>query len=257
MKLTVVGSAGSFASAESPASCYLVEAMGEDGSGGSRPWRILLDLGNGAFGALQRYTDPLSVDAVLFSHLHADHCLDLCGYYVFRKYHPSGAQPPIPVFGPIGAADRMARAYDLPLDPGMRNEFDFVGYDEHSFELGPFVITAVPVAHPVPAYALRIETGGRVLTYSGDTGPCPGLDRAAEGAHLLLAEAAFVAGADNPPDLHLTGVDCGVAATRGRVGRLVLTHVPAWHDPAVALAEAASTYSGPLTLARPGDTFEV
>ena len=61
---------------------------------------MLLDLGSGALGALHRYVDPLTIDAVLLSHLHADHCLDLCGYYVLRKYHPDGPQPRIPVWGP-------------------------------------------------------------------------------------------------------------------------------------------------------------
>ena len=78
---------------------------------------MLLDLGSGALGALHRYVDPLTIDAVLLSHLHADHCLDLCGYYVMRKYHPTGPQPPDPGLGPAGTADRMARAYDLPDRP--------------------------------------------------------------------------------------------------------------------------------------------
>ncbi|HET7430919.1 MAG TPA: MBL fold metallo-hydrolase, partial [Nocardioides sp.] len=109
MRLTVVGCSGSFPGPQAAASCYLVEAD-HDG----RTWRILLDLGSGAYGSLQRYADPLSIDAVFLSHLHADHCLDLTGYYVVRRYHPAGHQPRIPVWGPEGTADRMARAYDLP-----------------------------------------------------------------------------------------------------------------------------------------------
>ena len=96
MRLTVIGCAGSYPGPDSPASCYLVEAEGPDATGQVRTWRILLDLGNGALGMLQRYADPLAVDAVLLSHLHADHCLDLCGFYVLRKYHPTGPQPRIP-----------------------------------------------------------------------------------------------------------------------------------------------------------------
>ena len=122
MRLTVVGCSGSYPGPDSPASCYLVEAD-HDG----RTWRILLDLGSGALGALHRYVDPLAVDGVFLSHLHADHCLDLCGYYVMRKYHPTGAQPQIPVWGPPGTAERMARAYDLPVDPGMTEEFESIG----------------------------------------------------------------------------------------------------------------------------------
>ena len=79
MRLTVVGCSGSYPGPDSPASCYLVE-VDADREGG-RPWRLLLDLGNGALGALHRYIDPLAVDAILLSHLHADHCIDITSYY--------------------------------------------------------------------------------------------------------------------------------------------------------------------------------
>ena len=256
MRLTVVGCSGSYPGPESAASCYLVEAEHAGDTGETRTWRILLDLGNGALGQLHRYADPLEVDAVFVSHLHADHCLDLCGYYVMRKYHPTGAQPRIPVWGPAGTADRMARAYDLPPDPGMTEEFDFAEHGD-PVELGPFRVEATRVVHPVPAFALTVTAGGRTLVYSGDTGPCPALDRAATGADLLLAEASFQSTADNPPDLHLTGADCGRTAEKAGVARLVLTHVPPWHDPAVAEAEARAQWDGPIDVARAGATYEV
>ena len=251
MRLTVVGCSGSYPGPESPASCYLLEEERE-----GRTWRVLLDLGNGALGALHRYADPLAVDAVFLSHLHADHCLDLCGYHVLRRYHPRGPQPRIPVWGPTGTADRMARAYDLPPDPGMREEFDF---HEHAdpVRFGPFTVTAVPVVHPVPAFALRVEAGGRTLTYSGDTGACESLDRAATGADLYLVEASFRDGVDNPPQLHLTGSEAGASATSAGVELVLLTHVPPWHDPRHALDEARTTYDGKLGLARAGETHEV
>lgn len=252
MKLTVIGCSGSFPGADSPASCYLVEAEAD-----GRTWRILLDLGSGALGALQRFSDPLAIDGVLLSHLHADHCLDMCGYYVFRKYHPTGAQPAIPVWGPSGVAHRLAHAYDLPTVPGMTAEFAFAEYDELPITIGPFRITPVPVVHPVPAYAFRVEAGGRVLVYSGDTGPCYSLNRAAQGADLLLAEASFREGDDNPPDLHLTGRDCGELARASGAGRLVITHVPSWHDAATALAEATAAYDGPVDAAYTGATYDV
>lgn len=261
MRLTIVGCSGSYPGPESPASCYLLEAD-HDG----RTWRILLDLGNGALGQLHRYADPLGIDAVFISHLHADHCLDLCGYYVMRKYHPAGPRPRIPVWGPVGTAERMARAYDLPADPGMTEEFAFHEYDSHEYDggeqgvpidVGPFRVQATPVVHPVSAFALTVTAGGRTLVYSGDTGPCPALDEAAAGAHLLLAEASFQSAADNPPDLHLTGADCGRTASKAGVERLVLTHVPPWYDAAVAEAEARAEWSGPVELARAGTTYEV
>ncbi|MDT4924242.1 MAG: hypothetical protein QOG01_1955, partial [Pseudonocardiales bacterium] len=68
MKVTVLGCSGSVPGPDSAASGYLIEAEG---------YRLLLDLGHGAFGALQRYVQPTDVDAIVISHLHPDHCIDL------------------------------------------------------------------------------------------------------------------------------------------------------------------------------------
>lgn len=252
MKLTVVGCSGSYPGPDSPASCYLLEA--DDAAG--RTWRVLLDLGSGALGALHRYVDPLTIDAVLLSHLHADHCLDLSGFYVMRKYHPTGHQPRIPVYGPEGTADRMARAYDLPTDPGMHEEFDFRDWDG-PVSIGPFEVAPIPVLHPVAAFGLRVAADGATVAYSGDTGPCAALDDVARDADVFLAEASFRVGHTNPPDLHLTGADGGEVAARAGVKRLVLTHVPPWHDRADALAEAATVYDGPTELATCGAVYEL
>lgn len=252
MRLTVVGCSGSFPGPDSAASCYLVEAPHE-----GRTFRLLLDLGSGALGPLQRYTTLDEVDAIALSHLHADHCLDICGFYVVRKYHPGGPMSPIPVYGPQGTGERMARAYDLPTATGMRNEFTFEAYPDGPFRVGPFTVTAVQVDHPVLAYALRVEFGGRTLVYSGDTGPCAELEAACADCDLFLAEAAFVEGDDNPEHLHLTGAQAATAATRAQVRRLVLTHIPPWIDPATVFAEARPHYDGPMELAVPGATYEV
>lgn len=255
MKLTVIGCAGSYPGPASSASCYLLEA---DHQG--RTWRLLLDLGSGALGTLQQHIDVLTVDAIFLSHLHADHCLDLCGYYVLRKYHPGGAAPRIPVWGPCGTALRMAKAYDLEEDPGMNEEFDFreyVGSTDGPFVVGPFSVTVREVKHPVTAYALRIEVDGRTLAYSGDTGVCAALEETATDADIFLCEASFLEGGDNPADLHLTGAEAGRAATVSGARMLVLTHVPPWHDGQVVLAEATTTYDGPLALAAPGQVHEL
>jgi ribonuclease BN (tRNA processing enzyme) len=251
VRLTVIGCSGSYPGPDSPASCYLLESE-LDG----RTWRVLLDLGNGALGDLQRHIDPVTVDAVLLSHLHADHCLDLCGFYVLRKYHPTGPKPRIPVWGPHGTARRMAKAYDLDEDPGMNEEFDFRSY-AGVIDIGPFTVTATQVAHPVAAYGLRVAADGGTLAYSGDTGTCSGLVETARDADLFLCEASFVDGHANPPDLHLTGTEAGRMAAEAGSRRLVLTHVPPWHDPQVMLDEAATTYDGPLELAVPGKTYEI
>jgi ribonuclease BN (tRNA processing enzyme) len=251
MRLVVIGCSGSFAGPDSAASCYLVEA--DDGDG--RTWRILLDLGSGAMGPLQRFATAEQLDGVFFSHLHPDHCLDLTGLYVLRKYHPGGVLPRIPVWGPAGVAHRMAQAYDLP-DPAMTEEFEFHEY-AGPVELGPFRIEPHAVQHPVPAYGFRVSAGGRTLAYTGDTGPCTALDRLASGVDLLIAEASFRHGEDNPDGLHLTGRQAGEVAARNGVPRMVLTHVPPWYRMADMVSEAAEVFDGHLTAAAPGATYRV
>ena len=252
MRLTIVGCSGSFPGPESAASCYLVEAP-YDG----RTYRLLLDLGNGALGALQRHVDPLDVDAIALSHLHADHFFDLASMYVYRRYHPKAPHPRIPVLGPAGTAARLARAYDLPEEPGMNGEFAFTTWPGGTVELGPFQVRVERVAHPVEAYGMRISTDGSVLAYSGDTGPCAALESLAAGADALLAEAAFVESVEHPADLHLTGRDAAEHAARAGVRRLLLTHIPPWNDPAEVWSDARPAFDGPLDLAAAGASYEL
>jgi ribonuclease BN (tRNA processing enzyme) len=235
MRLTVIGNSGSYPGPQSSASCYLLEAE-QDG----RTWRILLDMGNGALGSLQKYADASAIDAIFISHLHADHCLDLCGYYVMRKYHPDGALPRIPVW-----------------ERGRWAGFDFIAYGDDAVQYGPFTVTVRIVVHPVTAYALRVEAGGRVLAYSGDSGTCDALEDTARDADLFLCEASFMEGAPNPPDLHLTGAEAGQTAADAGSRRLLLTHIPPWHDPEKVLAEAVGAYDGPVELATPGTTYHL
>ncbi|UYM04170.1 MBL fold metallo-hydrolase [Solicola gregarius] len=253
LTLTIVGCAGSFPSAESPASCYLLQAPYQ-----GRTYSVVMDLGNGALGPLQRYVDPLAVDAVVLSHLHADHCLDMCGYYVMRKYHPDGELPRIPVYGPSGTATHLARAYDLPMPVGMTEQFAFADWHAGGgVELGPFRITPSRMSHPVEAYALRVEAGGRALVYSGDTGPTDALVELADGADALLCEASFIESRENPPGIHLTGKEAGEHAARANVGRLLVTHIPTWTDRETVAAEAKRAYEGPVDLVEAGDRYTI
>lgn len=252
VRLSVIGCSGSYPGPTAAASCYLVEAEQE-----GRTWRILLDLGSGALGPLHDHVDPLNVDAVFLSHLHPDHCSDMTGYYVMRKYHPSGPQPRIPVYGPHGTAGRLAQAYGLPKQPGMSEEFDFFEYDDQPIRLGPLRVEVARVTHPIPAFAVKVTAGNAALVYSGDTGPCLALVELAKGADLLLAEASFLEGADNPEGMHLTGRQAGQAAAESRAGRLVLTHIPPWYDTQLAQGEARQVFHGRIDVAVAGATYDI
>ncbi|WP_165986514.1 MBL fold metallo-hydrolase [Streptomyces sp. YIM 98790] len=251
MKLTVVGCAGSFPSADSACSSYLVEAEG---------YRLLLDLGNGALGELQKYTGIYDIDAVVLSHLHPDHFIDMCAYFVARYYRFEGGRcAPIPVYGPADTERRLLAAYaDTPSEKSMSEVFDFRTLSPgQTLHLGPLRLTGDRVRHPVEAYGFRIEHNASVLVYSGDTGPCPQLDGLARGADLLLCEAAFTDGKENLPDIHMTGLEAGRCAREADAGRLVLTHIPPWTDAKVNLRDARSVFGGAVELARPGAVYRV
>jgi ribonuclease BN (tRNA processing enzyme) len=246
MRLTVLGCAGSFPGPDSPCSSYLVEADG---------FRLLVDFGTGSLSALQRHSDMTAIDAIILSHLHADHVLDACSYVVVRRYAPEGAYPPVPIYGPAGTAARLAAAYgEGPLD----DVYEVHELRPGQLTVGPFAVTVDRVNHPVETYGMRIEHGGRVLAYSADTAPCDALLRLAHGADLFLCEASYADGAANPPDLHLTGRDAGEAATKAGVSRLVLTHlVAAWCSESNVVESATAAFTGPIEVARSGARYDV
>jgi ribonuclease BN (tRNA processing enzyme) len=246
VKLTVVGCSGSGPGPRSPASSYLVE---QDG------FRLLLDLGNGAFGPLQNYADPSSIDALFISHLHADHCLDVAPFVVWHRYAGPPARSLVPMYAPVGAERRLALAYDDDGD-GLTDVFDFVPVGPGSFSLGPFEVTLARTAHPVECYAIRLTAGGRSLVYTGDTGASTAVVELARGVDVLLAEAAHPDVPGLPPDLHLTGREAGEHAAAAGVGRLLLTHVPTWVDRTAQLASARAVFPA-AELVEPGATYDV
>ncbi|QKG25456.1 MBL fold metallo-hydrolase [Actinomadura verrucosospora] len=249
MRVTVIGCSGSFPGPDSPASSYLVEADG---------FSLLVDIGNGAIGTLQRFHDVLDIDAICISHLHPDHCLDLTVYWIARTYCPYGRAPRIPVYGPPGTAEHMIKAYELAPNPEMDDTFDFRTLGPGRLEIGPFAVTTALMNHPVETYGMRIEHGGSVLAYSGDSGHSDALVELARGADLFLCEAAFAQRPDLPPDMHLTGREAGEHAERAGAGRLVLTHLLPWNDPAQTLAEAKdSGFGGPIELAEVGAVYDL
>jgi len=248
MRVTVIGCAGSFPGPDSPASCYLLEAEG---------FRLVIDMGNGSLGVLQRYTELFGVDAICISHLHADHCIDLAAYWIARQFAPQGPQPVIPVYGPRGTAglakpDLGPGSDGIAGGPDGQLRFDVRELEPGSFGIGPFVVTTERMNHPVETYGFRIRHDGWELAYSADTGESDALVRLAGGVDLMLCEASFLDGQDDRPDLHLTARQAAAHAARAGAGQLVLTHLVPWNDREQTLAQAATAFGGPLSLATSG-----
>ncbi len=261
MELTVLGCSGSGPGPDSPSSGYLVWAGGRT---------LVLDLGNGTMGALQRRLDPFALDALLLSHLHPDHCADVASLVVYRRYHP---RPPydvtehrLPLHAPAPASERLAAQYAAcaveRAETDLSDVLDFqVVADHASAEVAGCTVTSRRVDHPCESYALRLEHDGRSLVYSGDTGPCDALVELARGADVLLCEASWphVWPGDRqpPPGVHMSGRQAGEHARRAGVGRMLITHVPTWFDGDDLAAEATDAFDGPVELVRAGASYQV
>jgi ribonuclease BN (tRNA processing enzyme) len=226
VRLTVVGCSGSAPGPDSACSCYLVESDG---------YRLLLDLGAGASGPLQRYLAPEDVDAVILSHAHADHYADVIQLAYLRG---ATGGPPLPVIGPSD----MAPVYE-------RNPQNFV-----VTVAGPGAVPSVPI----PTRLAKVEHGecwatrlGDALCYTADSAPCPALDELASGCRVLLAEGSGL-DRDGPMKAHLTAGDAARLAARSGSRLLILTHLRPWQDHAQLLDEAAPLAGCPVILAHPG-----
>jgi ribonuclease BN (tRNA processing enzyme) len=247
VKLTIVGCSGSAPGPGSAASCYLVEAEG---------YRLLLDLGSGALAALQQVVRPDQLDAIFLSHLHPDHCVDMASLAVILRYGGPGPRAPIQVIGPPGTARHLLDVYyPGSPPPTFTGLFGFQVPDVH--QLGPFTARTVAVRHPVPAFAVRVSAGGRSLVYSGDTAACPALVELARGADAFLCEAAWAGSPPPVPGIHLSGREAGEHAAEAAVGRMLITHVPAWESVDAAVAGARETFGGDVVGVAPGDTYDV
>jgi ribonuclease BN (tRNA processing enzyme) len=246
MRMTVLGSCGAWPTAGRACSGYLVEADG---------FRLVVDPGYATLPRLLRYAGAAEIDAVLVSHGHPDHCADLNPLLRARALTTDPA-PKLPVHALPGALDRVL-ALDRPgmLDDALTLRAFKAG---ERFEVGPFVVDTWALPHFVPNAGLRLTSGGRVLAYTGDTGPCRELTDLARDADLFLAEATYPDQVPAADARYLSSArQAGEHATRAGARRLLLTHL--WPGTRTAHAEAAAreTYGGQVEVAREDETVHL
>ncbi|MGN9837287.1 MBL fold metallo-hydrolase [Nonomuraea sp. H19] len=243
MRVTVLGGCGAWPAAGQACSGYLVESDG---------FKVLIDPGYATLPRLLELATAAEIDAVLVSHGHPDHCADLNP--LLRARALGDVRPPaLPVYAPAGALDAVLR-----LDNARMLAGSFVPHDlepSRAFEVGPFRVDTWALPHHVPNAGLRLTGGGKVMAYTGDTGPADALVDLAKDADLLLAEATYPEEVPEEDAPYLsTALGAGRTAAAAGVARLLLTHL--WPDtpPEPALAAAARSYSGDLAVASGGVT---
>lgn len=219
---------------------------------------LLLDLGQGAFPALAMALEPSRLHAVLISHLHPDHFIDLIAlrHYLRRMEF----QPPrrLRLIAPAGIERLLDGAYDQPgFSAGA---FDVGEPFSGPLRVGPFVVERALVRHTDESYALRVSLDGSPvpgLVYSGDLGSPNELRPLIRPGDLLLCEASFGPGRVPVGMAHLDAAGAAAAARDGGAAHLVLTHLRIGTDPVRTLAAARDGFGGAISLASPGARYAV
>jgi ribonuclease BN (tRNA processing enzyme) len=248
VELTVLGAAGTWPPAGGETCGYLLR---HDGT------TIWLDAGTGTFARLQEHVAIDEIDAIVISHGHPDHFVDVIPCFYARHYGRLGA-PGLPFYSPEGFMDQAGLLVSEDGRDVMRETYDFhtVRHGD-SFTIGSFTFGTFKMTHiGVEAVGYRIEAGGAVLAYTGDTGPCDEVVDMARDADLLLAEATYQDGNTLFP-FHFSASQAAEHAKRANAHRLLLTHLTPGSDPEVSRREAKAIFGGPVDVASTGMSVEV
>ncbi|MEC3981856.1 MBL fold metallo-hydrolase [Amycolatopsis sp. H20-H5] len=235
-ELIVLGSCGAWPEAGRACAGFLLTHQG---------FRVVLDLGFGTLPRLLAQCQDGAVDAVIVTHEHPDHCVDVTGLARVRHYLAPD-EPPIPLHTTPGTLRRLE-----VLEPRPHPATVFAVHElGPPRQLGPFRLTAFPLPHYVPTFGIRLDAPGLSVAYTGDTGPSPALTDLARDADLLICEATLQA--DPPggePRYLMTAADAGRLATLANVKTLLLTHFWPGSDRAVSLAQARAEFAGTILTA--------
>lgn len=251
MRLTILGGSAAGPNPGQGCSGYLVE---------SGPTRLVVDLGPGTFPELRRHADFRRIDAVVLTHGHLDHFLDILALRYALAYNPVAADRRLPLWlppGGIALLERLAKAItDDPEAGEFLSVFELSQYDPDSpLTIGELVLSFHRTVHYVPCWAIRISNGvDGDLFYTADTGPAANLAAVATGSFVVVAEGTDRGRSQEPLEDrgHLTPAEAGALARDAGARVLVLSHLWAEDDPFQAMQEASRTFDGPVKLATPG-----
>jgi ribonuclease BN (tRNA processing enzyme) len=216
---------------------------------------VWCDAGPGTFVNLP--VDSYMIDAIVISHQHPDHCTDVFTAFHTWTYCPD-PRTDVPIYAPQAVWDRVSGFLDGGQGSRLRETFDFTPvWTGDVVQIGDLSVSFVETDHSVPTVGSRWEAENRTLFYTGDTGPKGDWQDMAQGADLLLSEAAYQERGEDDYPHHLTSAEAGRIAREVGAGRLVLTHIPPYLDVSRSVSEAESTFDRPVSLAVPGASFDV
>ncbi len=252
-RLTIAGSSSSVPRPDRACSSYLIE----DGE-----TSVVLDLGSGSLANLRRYVDYDRLGAVVISHMHADHFLDLIPLRYALRYGPRQRKEKLPVHLPPGGLATLSRLVSAFADEGgsfLGDVFALSEYDpSQPLAIGSGKLRFAPTAHYVPAFAIRWDRNGSSMTYSADTAPDDSVTALARGSNVFLCEATLrVDEQEIGPRGHLSASEAAAMAHDAGVGSLVLTHYGEESTPADLETAARPHYSGPIAVADDHAHFEM
>lgn len=254
VQLTPIGTSPAWYNPGEPGSGFLLEVDGA---------RVLIDCGSGVISRyLALYGAQQPIDAIVLSHVHADHCFDLVPLKYGIDYGQLGAWRP-QLWLPPGARERLTR-----LVSAWDENFSYFTdtYDVHEyvpgtdFQVGSFSCAALEVPHYIESCALRFSYAGTSFGYSSDLGPCDTIAPFMRGVDLLLTEAAFSESGDLSAAGrgHITATEAGRVAQQAGAHSLLLTHVPEELGFEAARAAASQSFtSGPVHVAHSGERYDV
>ena len=255
MRVTVLGKSPVFADVGGACSGYLVQ----EGS-----TTLAMDFGNGVFGKLRAFVDFMAVDAVVVSHMHSDHILDIVPFAYALTYAPGAdtREKPVRLLLPTGGRDVIRGIVGAwGTSDLVETAFDVAEYASgDELDVGELRIRTQAVPHYMPhtnAFDISPRAGGRRLTYGADHGPSEELVDFARDTDLLLIEAGIPEPETDGPRGHITPREAGEHGRRAGAGRLVVTHVSDLIDQAWVRAESEAAFGGPVTIAAEGDVYEL
>lgn len=246
----VLGSCGAYPEPGRASSGYVLEHDG---------FRLVLDLG---YATLPRLLEVLGstvaerIDAVIVTHRHADHSIDLHGLFRARWLGPRGALPVLPLYSPPGVLDQIM-AFEEDHAERVHAVFDWHPLPASAYDVGPFRLESWALPHFVPNAGIRLSSPGLTVAYTGDTGPDPALVELGRDADLYIMDSSDPQQQETSPDpsgmrLLLSAREAGLAAKAAGARRLLLTHFLPGNDRQQSRKAAAEVFTGEILLASEG-----